>query len=71
VDTATAAPDTTETMTNLEAQTRCKAVFEEYAAFWTADGNAERAAMWVRLARACQIDIDGIKRTHDDNFCPF
>lgn len=57
-------------MTNLEAQRRCQQHFEENAAFWLADGKPEYAELSIRLARACQIDIDGILASGDDNWIP-
>lgn len=63
--------DDAPAMTNLEAQRRCKAAFEDNAAFWKADGNEERALYWQAMANSCQWQIDGIIASGDDDWIGF
>lgn len=67
----TAQAEATPAMTNLEAQRRCQAYFQDNADYWLADGKPERAAFWTKLAQSCQVDIDGIIASGDDNWIGF
>lgn len=72
MDTVIAAPDTeAPAITNLEAQTRCRAYFQANADYWREDGNAERALYWQALANSCQGVIDGIIASGDDDWIGF
>lgn len=55
-------------ITNLEAQRRCQAVFQRFAAD---EDDPARRLFFQAMVRACQIDIDGILRTGNDDYVPF
>jgi hypothetical protein len=66
-----AAQAETPALTNLEVQRRCQQRFLDNANFYLKEGQPDRAAFWMKLVNACQVDIDGILASSDDCWIPF